>query len=400
VVFKDPIFLGLSISVAIFLIGNFLFALYSSKHILLRRTSTHNHQNVLSIFEESINLKNKSKVRKFWIEVNDLSQIGKQINSRIVTNLKRNSQFEYKQSMLLLKRGKYKLGPTDLISGDPFGIFTSSKRIPTQNELLVYPFVFYLDNLRNRQNKKLDGEFFESISTSSTIQAAGIREYAPGDPLNRVHWPYSLKHQRLIVKEFDDDKHANLWILLDIENGRHFLNEKPTISKRYKYFSRKSASEEFKFSNDSFEYAVSIAASLANFVVKNHFAVGLRTQGPVGINLKPEKGEEYLNRVFDRLSTVLPVSNLSVRTEINDLLADIPEGSPIILITACNRADLKDISEAAILKNLDLSFIYINSRSFSPQTGDRNEEIIPSILAPILEIKWGDNLQEKLMNFL
>ena len=49
--------------------------------------------------------------------------------------------------MLLLKRGKYKLGPTDLISGDPFGIFTSCKRIPSQNELNVYPFVFYLNIL-------------------------------------------------------------------------------------------------------------------------------------------------------------------------------------------------------------------------------------------------------------
>ena len=40
-----------------------------------------------------------------------------------------------------IRRGRYKLGPIVLRSGDPFGLFPRETRVPTEALLLVYPRV-------------------------------------------------------------------------------------------------------------------------------------------------------------------------------------------------------------------------------------------------------------------
>ena len=54
-----------------------------------------------------------------------------------------------------------------------------------------------------------------------TPNAAGVREYAPGDSFNRIHWNSTARYDRLIVKEFELDPTADVWILLDLERGIH-----------------------------------------------------------------------------------------------------------------------------------------------------------------------------------
>jgi uncharacterized protein (DUF58 family) len=36
-----------------------------------------------------------------------------------------------------------------------------------------------------------------------TANAAGVRDYQPGDPLRRIHWPSTARRERLLVKQFD-----------------------------------------------------------------------------------------------------------------------------------------------------------------------------------------------------
>ena len=49
----------------------------------------------------------------------------------------------------------------------------------------------------------------------ATSHAAGVRDYQPGDPLNRIHWKSSARKDRFMVKEFDQDPQGDVWILLD-----------------------------------------------------------------------------------------------------------------------------------------------------------------------------------------
>ena len=55
-----------------------------------------------------------------------------------------------------------------------------------------------------------------------TPQAAGVRDYAPGDALRRIHWPTSARRDRLMTKEFDQDPQADVWIFLDAYAPVHY----------------------------------------------------------------------------------------------------------------------------------------------------------------------------------
>ncbi len=54
-------------------------------------------------------------------------------------------------------------------------------------------------------------------SADVTPHAAGVREYVPGDPMKRIHWPSTAHKGRLMVKEFEQDPQADIWIFLDAQ---------------------------------------------------------------------------------------------------------------------------------------------------------------------------------------
>ena len=65
------------------------------------------------------------------------------------------------------------------------------------------------------------GGRMERRSFHSTPNAAGIRLYQPGDPMNRIHWPMSARTQQLMVKEFELDPTADIWLILDLNEAVH-----------------------------------------------------------------------------------------------------------------------------------------------------------------------------------
>jgi uncharacterized protein (DUF58 family) len=64
--------------------------------------------------------------------------------------------------------------------------------------------------LRYNRETKLGGLYV-------TTNVAGVREYAPGDSFNRIHWPSTARAGRLIVKEFELDPTADIWLFLDMQ---------------------------------------------------------------------------------------------------------------------------------------------------------------------------------------
>src|SRR5207247_8775923 len=85
----------------------------------------------------------------------------------------------------------------------------------------------------------------------------GIRGYQPGDAMNRIHWPSSVRHRKLHVKEFELDKTADLWLYLDLEERWH------------------SGDGE----DSSEERCVTVAASVVAKALREHRTVGLITAG-------------------------------------------------------------------------------------------------------------------------
>src|SRR5207237_1413765 len=89
------------------------------------------------------------------------------------------------------------------------------------------PLILVCPDVLPRAYRQLPGSFLEGNvltgqrSLQSTSMVMGIRDYRAGDAMNRIHWPSSVRHRGLFVKEFELDKTADLWIYLDLERHWH-----------------------------------------------------------------------------------------------------------------------------------------------------------------------------------
>jgi uncharacterized protein (DUF58 family) len=47
-----------------------------------------------------------------------------------------------------------------------------------------------------------------------TPNASGVREYAPGDAFNRIHWKSTARTGEMMVKTFELDPASDIWIVI------------------------------------------------------------------------------------------------------------------------------------------------------------------------------------------
>ena len=141
-----------------------------------------------------------------------------------------------------------------------------------------------------------------------TPNVSGTREYAPGDSFNRIHWRSTARNDRLIVKEFELDPTADVWILLDMERGIHagawweqawYEREMDEV-----WMEDRTASSIAKLAPNTEEYAVTVAATVAKYYLDKQRAVGLAASNSSHVFAQPDRGERQLNRLLELLSVI------------------------------------------------------------------------------------------------
>ena len=90
----------------------------------------------------------------------------------------------------------------------------------------------------------------------------------------------------------------------------------------------------FQLPRDSFEYAVTIAASLTNYYLARDISVGLTTVGREFVSIPPEKGNRQLNKILEQLSIINDDGDLPIASIFEKQKANIPRGSSVVIITA------------------------------------------------------------------
>ena len=103
-----------------------------------RRAYTLRHQ-VGQIFEERFSVTNNELLPKLWIEIRDKTSLPGAAGSRILTWLNGRQSRSYVSYTWLNQRGQFLLGPTELVSGDVFGLFRVKRSIAGNTSLLVIP---------------------------------------------------------------------------------------------------------------------------------------------------------------------------------------------------------------------------------------------------------------------
>ena len=260
---------------------------------------------------EVIEVRNTAFLPKIWLEIEDPSGLPGHRSRRIVSIPPRRSR-NWIVTTPLLRRGLYEWGPLTVTAVDPFGIFRRSRTFGEAQQILVYPPVVDLPHFQ-APPANLPGEGrFRRRTHYITPNAAGVREYAPGDAFNRIHWRSTARTGELMVKTFELDPASDIWVILDLERRVHVGS-----------------------GNDSTEeYAVRIAASVARHYIVANRPAGLMQFGRDLRILEPERGQNQLTRILETLATASAVGDAPLGALLLEEQRRFGRHTTLVIVTA------------------------------------------------------------------
>lgn len=117
------------------------------------------------------------------------------------------------------RRGYHRIGPLMMESGDLFGLQKRFRTGRRQDYISVLPTVAYIETFTISARRPQGPVRISSRAYEDPTRIAGLREYHPGDPLNRVHWKASARAGELYVKQNEPSNVLGATLVLDLFEG-------------------------------------------------------------------------------------------------------------------------------------------------------------------------------------
>lgn len=301
------IFFRLSYLILLVVAAAFIWALYSVQSFKLERTILTLRAQVGKIAEERITAVSTGRIPKLWLELVDGGNMPGHPVGRVLSAMSPHVRYTFQVRSLCRLRGRFRLGPITASSGDPFGLFVFHRTLAdTERVLVVYPLTLDLPQFAPSIGNLRGGDTRFQRTHHVTTNVSGTREYAPGDSYNRIHWKSVARYERLIVKEFELDPTADVWILLDLERGIHAGTwwEQAWYEREVEeaWMVEGRAEQIAPIAPNTEEYAVTCAASVAKYFLDKQRAVGLVASNQEHLYAQPDRGERQLTRLLEMLA--------------------------------------------------------------------------------------------------
>jgi uncharacterized protein (DUF58 family) len=307
-------------------------ALLNIYGLSLKRATRTQHSQVGRFFEETLELANRSRWPKLWVEVRDFSDLPGHHASRVVNSLRERSASRWLVRTLCQQRGRFVLGPITITSGDPLGLFRFAREIPGTSSLVVKPLIVPITRFSPPVGYLPGGEAMHRRTPYVTASVSGVRDYAPGDSFNRIHWPSTARTSRLISKEFELDPLSDVWIFLDMHDDAQA--ETPyafDTSEPMPWLQRRS--EQPALPPSTIEYGVTIAASLAQHFLQADREVGFLSYAGTRELIQPDRGERQLSRLMEILAVIQATGHIPISQVLAGEGARLARHTTLIVIT-------------------------------------------------------------------
>jgi len=225
------------------------------------------------------------------------------------------SAVNYRCRLLCRKRGYYRLGPLQVTSGDVFGFYPRTATEEAADHIIVYPRIFNIDN------PAIPSLFPVGEARSSTrifedpARLAGIRDYAPGDSLRRIHWKASARRQQLEVKIFEPTTSLKVAIFLAVDSFQ--------VDGYWQY--------------EDEELGISAAASLSNYLIEKKSQVGLWVNSRLADTGEPARlavssGVDQLVLILEALAKTVSVPSAPLADFVEAERQYLTSGTTLVFI--------------------------------------------------------------------
>ncbi len=370
--------------------------MFLARGIHVRRDARLLRASVGEVFEERFEVSITTWPGCPWVEVVNESLLPGASGSRLLTRIGKGEKRFYNARSLLTRRGAFLLGPTRVLAGDPFGLFPVEKLIPALETMIVLPMIYPISEFPPPPGLLPGGKTIRTKTADVTPHAAGIREFVPGDPMKRIHWPKTAQRGHFMVKEFEQDPQAEIWLFVDAQSDKHFrLQEESLAITEEKLLLRKP---RIGLPRDTFEYGLSAAGSLAQHFLRNRRSVGMACSTMKYTVLSSERGERQVGKLLETLAFLQPDGKIPVLGLVTLQAKNLPLGTGVILITPAAEPELLLAVEDLQRRNLRPVVVLIKRASFGGIL-DETEAIITTLITmnvPVCTLNFGDNLTEKL----
>jgi uncharacterized protein (DUF58 family) len=230
-------------------------------------------------------------------------------------------------------RGAYRLGPVQLQSGDPFGLYGSDAEQEVYSSLLVYPRLLSLAELGLPARNPL-GDLRAGQLLRDPLRIVGVRDYAPSDPLKDVHWAATARTGSLQTRVYEPTTSRVLAIFLDLDTFEFYYEG---------------------IDPEQVERVISAAATLARAGLEAGYAVGLYANGAPAefehlARLPAGRSPAQLGQIMETLARLSAYSVTTIGRLLQLTAPDLHPGSTILLIGAVN----SEPTRAALLRQRTL----------------------------------------------
>ncbi|MHB0856143.1 MAG: DUF58 domain-containing protein [Anaerolineae bacterium] len=255
-------------------------------HVYVERQKRYGWAQVGDILEQRFTMYNGSWLPVLWAETFDHSNLPGYDAGRAV-GFGGHNALRWTTTDACTVRGLYTLGPLEVLMGDPFGIFEVRITHGETESFVIYPAITALP-FTVEPHGMVRGSSRVNVRTFDlTTNASSVRNYVPGDALNRIHWRSTARRslpdkEDILVKEFDFEPSGDLWIVLDLAAAAHVGKDEESTE----------------------EYAVTLAGSLASQLLAKGHGVGLIAYGEEPLVIPPQRSQQQLWKLLQALAGV------------------------------------------------------------------------------------------------
>jgi uncharacterized protein (DUF58 family) len=340
---------------------------WGSVHWLkLERQTRSRRSQVGKVVEERFAVRSTSFFPKLWLEVRDLSDLPGHYASRVVSTLGPFHERSWAVRTICRRRGRFTLGPITLTSGDPFGLFKMQRHLSPTSTMIVYPATIELPAFAQPVGQLPGGEAMRRRTHYVTTNVAGVREYAPGDGFNRIHWPSTARAGRLIVKEFELDPTADIWLFLDMQREVQAGSAWETVPTREGPALLWEERPRLELDPVTEEYGVTIAASLARHFIRLNRAVGLIAYGQHREMAQADRGDRQMTKLLEILALIKAKGRMPIGNVVAVEGSHFNRDTTVVVITPSTDEGLADVLRRLRRRGIRAIVVLIEASTFGP----------------------------------
>ncbi len=229
-------------------------------------------------------------------------------------------------TMLLRKRGVYRLGPTRLESGDLFGLFEREGEEPALDTVTVFPQPLPFRELHLPTEDPFGDRRTRRRLYEDPNRPMGVRDYHPEDDFRHIHWPATAHTGDLQVKVYQPISSQVMVICLNVSTLQHYWEGTyPGL----------------------LEHLVRVTATLVQQALSDGYRVGLISNGCLAhadqpFRVPPGRSPHQEARLMEMLAGVTPFVTGSFDRFLMTEIPRLPYGATLVIVTGLMTPNLAE----------------------------------------------------------